>query len=86
MKAPAARARRASSGPVSVSPGAAKSSGSPTATMCQAWPASVRGACNSAPISVVNPSDRNSRVSVIGNPYSGRKWSVIATKSYPASR
>lgn len=54
--------------------------------MCQDWPASARGACSSAPISVVKSAVRRSLVSVIGYPNSGRKWPVTATKSYPALR
>ena len=84
--APAAAQRAASSGPVSAAVVGGKSSGSPTLRICQISPNSVFGACTSAPRIVVNALVRNGRVSVIGKPYFGRKWSVSARKSYPASR
>ena len=68
MKAPASAARAAISGPVSPGAGAGKSSGRLIALMCQASPIRVSGAFSSAAISVVKPSERSARVSVIGKP------------------
>jgi len=61
LRATAARAAR--SGPVSLTPVGAKSSGRPTARICHGSPFSSASACNSAPSNVVKPAARQPRVS-----------------------
>ena len=72
-KAPAARARSASSGAPSSGLACAKSNGRPVATMCQYSPTLVPMAWTSAPIRVVKWQLRSLRVSAIGQSNRPRK-------------